>query len=123
LIQHFLKGELSNDTIKGIQNDALKVLLQYNFPGNIRELQNIIERASFLASGPTITVEDLPLDIQIRISGRPVKDLTLDEFSAQEEKNYIEQILQQQGGNKTKAAKALGISRRNLYRKLDLYQL
>lgn len=124
LIRHFLSEGITGSDVKGIQNEALKVLLQYDFPGNIRELRNIIERSAILSSGSVITLEDLPQDIQerLRVGGETRKNLTLDDFVSREEHQYIQHVLELYGGNKTKAAQALGISRRNLYRKLELYQ-
>lgn len=122
LIHYFLKQSLSSE-VKGIDTQAIKTLIQYDFPGNIRELKNIIERASILTSSSTITVEDLPHDIQDRIKGKTTQKQNLESYVAREEKNFIQQVLTECHGNKTLTAKALGISRRNLYRKLELYHI
>ena len=74
LVRHFIDhyNRLQKRDIKGIASDALNLLLTYDFPGNIRELQNIIERAFILCAGPHITVADLPessrADLPYRLS-------------------------------------------------------
>jgi len=91
---------------------ALELCLDYEWPGNIRELANIVERAIILSSGEFIQPTDLPF-------WKPDKGgmqlLTLKDL----EKDHIERALKVANGNKTQAAKILGISVRNLYRKLD----
>ncbi len=123
LIRHFLQNKKTQGNASIMDSQAIKTLLQYHFPGNIRELRNIIERASILTSSTSIQTEDLPNDIQDQIKGKSAKKTNLDDFVSNEEKQYIQQILLECQGNKTQAAKALGISRRNLYRKLDVHQL
>ncbi len=87
----------------------------YGWPGNVRELANIVERAVILSSGDFI----MPADI-------PINKGNHDKFQAlplrQVEQDYIEKVLRKTNGNKTQAAEMLGISLRNLYRKLDLYK-
>lgn len=122
LIRHFL-SQNGTKKRKGIDPQAVKTLLQYDFPGNIRELKNIIERASILTSSETIQVEDLPHDIGDRIKGKATGQQNLDDYISREEKIFIQQIISECRGNKTKAAKMLGISRRNLYRKLEQLQI
>jgi DNA-binding NtrC family response regulator len=89
---------------------------EYDWPGNVRELANIVERAVILSSGDFITAADIPMGKRNR-----------DKFQAlplkQVEKIHIEKVLQLTKGNKTQAAEILGVSLRNLYRKLDLYNL
>lgn len=123
LVDHFLKDATLRGKASGIQSEALKILLQYDYPGNIRELRNIIERAAILAEGPSIRPQDIPRDIRDRLTGRPTEAQSLDDFVGHEERNFIIKVLKEHGGNKSKAAKALGISRRNLYRKMELYKI
>jgi len=121
---HFLRkfSEAQGKKIEALADGAMDILLSYEFPGNVRELENIIERAVTLADGTSIEVDHLPMDLQklaLRIR-RPQRDLmTLEE----NEREYITWILGQVSDNKTKAAEILGIDRVSLWRKLKRYQL
>jgi DNA-binding NtrC family response regulator len=121
---HFLRkfSEAQGKKIEALADGAMDILLSYEFPGNVRELENIIERAVTLADGTSIEVEHLPMDLQklvLRIR-RPQRDfMTLEE----NEREYITWILGQVSDNKTKAAEILGIDRVSLWRKLKRYQL
>ena len=127
LAQHFI-DELSvrvGKAVQGISSEAARKLLDYDWPGNVRELENAMERAVTLTRFERITVEDLPERITSYESARinPVdfdaqQVLTLQEL----EKRYIERVLKAVGGNKTRAAKLLGLDRRTLYRKLERYE-
>jgi len=106
--------------------DALAALTAYHWPGNIRELENVLARALALRSGRTLTVRDLPPHIA-RASGAttsaglaqlPTTMLTLEEV----ERRHILQVLEKTGGNKLKAAEILGIDRSTLHRKLKQIQ-
>ncbi|MFN4131856.1 MAG: sigma-54-dependent transcriptional regulator [Caldimicrobium sp.] len=108
--------------IKGITNEALLSLINYSWPGNIRELKNIIERASILAQGPYITLAEIPE----RIKGSKTieeKTKTLKEAIEEFEKNYLLNTLREFSYNKEKVAEALGIDLATLYRKLKKYQI
>jgi len=127
LAQHFVRtfAERMGKDITGIASEAAKKLLEYDWPGNVRQLENSMERAVALTRFEQITVEDLPERIisykSSRLSSSDVEPdgiLTLDEL----EKRYIERVLRGARGNKTRAAKLLGVDRRTLYRKLDRYQ-
>lgn len=99
-----------------ISGDALSVLSDYQFPGNVRELANIIERAVIVSNGNRLELENLPEPIRAAVDARrlQVQPRTLAEVEAE----YVVQVLQNCGGNKTEAARVLGISRKNLYEKL-----
>lgn len=109
---------------KGVSEEAAKVLVNYDWPGNVRELKNVIERVMALNQAEEILVEHLPLEIKSGMALTETKVLketvakeefvTLDEL----EKRYIEQVLEFTGGNKSKAAKILGIHLTSLFRKL-----
>ena len=99
---------------------AIEQLLSHSFPGNIRELENIVERCATLASGDIIDTRDLPSSIR-PIS--PVPTLLLSDVAADAEKNHIANVLKSTSGNKTKAAEMLGISRKTLWEKMNTYGL
>lgn len=101
-----------------LSDEALGVLEDYAWPGNIRELRNSLNKAILFASGPRIEPCDLPLEI---IEGR--NDSAEDEYSLDGlEQQTIRRVLAQTGGHQQKAADLLGISRRTLIRKLKLYR-
>jgi len=120
LAKHFiahLNQEMGRD-IKSISPDAAAALKAYHWPGNIRELRNVIERVMILEEGPTIELENLPANLQGYIvpgEARYMGPLTLDEL----EKDYILRMLDSHGGNISQTAKMLGISRHTIMRKLE----
>ena len=118
LVDRFI-GDFSQrngGSVTGIAPDALKVLEEYQWPGNVRQLRNAIEKMCVLASGETLTVDDVPREIANPppAQGAPREGETL----ADTEKDTILRILDECGGNKSRAAEKLGISRRTLHRKL-----
>jgi DNA-binding NtrC family response regulator len=125
LIQYFLKeqAESMKKDIRDVSPEVIKILMNYDFPGNIRELENIIARAVALCQEDTLEPVHLPEDIrELEIwtfrnedGGYP----TLEE----REKMYILWVLKKVGGNKTRAAEVLGIDRISLWRKLKRYNL
>jgi len=113
---YFLQKHLpkSSKKIKGISKEAMDILMHYSFPGNVRELENIIERAIILERSAIITPESLPQSItmfQIETI-EPGKIKTMDEIN----REYAEKVVEMLGGNKSKAAEVLGISRTSLWR-------
>ena len=104
--------------ISAISTDAMQLLSGYAFPGNVRELENILRRAVAVCPGDVIRVADLPPDLaelELRTYHRP--EHTLVPLDAIEE-DYIVHVLAQTGGNRAKAAKILGIDRTSLWRKM-----
>jgi two-component system, NtrC family, response regulator AtoC len=101
----------------GITAGALTLLRKYDFPGNVRELANVIERAVIVSDGRRIDIQDLPEGIQAaaRLLGRRDNPMTLAELEAE----YVAETLAATNGNKTEAARILGISRKNLYERLE----
>jgi len=124
LAQHFVDQVSASNrkAVTGLLGPAAQRLLDYDWPGNVRELQNCVERAVALARFDQITVEDLPQKIRDYSSSRMVllgdnpEDLLP---LAELELRYIQRVLRAVGGNKTQAAKVLGLDRRTLYRKLE----
>ena len=104
-----------------ISDEAILCLHHYDFPGNVRELRNLMERASVLCQGPEITPADLPVEINQQVPSS--SGFTLSENMAMAERHFLTRALSKSQGNKTEAAKLLGISRKNLWEKLKNHQL
>ena len=128
LAQHFVEQYAirSDKQIAGISNSASEKLLNYTWPGNIRELRNIIERAVVLTRYEKISVDDLPEKIRnyktsqfLVGSDNPSELVPIQEV----EHRYILHVLKTVGGNKTLAARVLGLDRKTLYRKLQHYKI
>jgi DNA-binding NtrC family response regulator len=126
LAQHFLQefAKENKKPVTGLTPDALDLLTAYRWPGNVRELRNVMERMVVLARGDKLTVRDLPPNIRDLAGGKPAGvalggHLTLEAA----EKQLMLQALKQHDGNRTLAAKQLGISRRTFHRKLNEYGL
>src|SRR5215212_5737836 len=129
LVNHFLQKNASstgNEPMK-IEPAAVDILCHYSYPGNVRELENAIERACALCEDSLITPADLPPHIVAEAQGEksdkvaaamPVGQ-TLDEFVQQQERSYIDATLNHCGGSREKAASMLGISMATLYRKVE----
>ncbi|HEX8948798.1 MAG TPA: sigma-54 dependent transcriptional regulator [Dissulfurispiraceae bacterium] len=118
LSAYFLKKHLPKyrKKIDGFTKAAKNVLMHYSFPGNVRELENLIERAIILEKGVLIAPESLPQSItmfQIETI-EPGKIKTIEELN----REYAEKVIEMVGGNRTKAAELLGISRTSLWRVL-----
>jgi two-component system response regulator HydG len=127
LAQHFLEGfaARAGKRVLGISSAAAGKLLAYSFPGNVRELENCMERAVALTGYERIAVEDLPERMQnftpsqaFVVSDDPMAMPPLEEM----ERRYILKVLDAVGGNKAQAARALGLDRKTLYRKLEGYR-
>ncbi len=119
LIEHFIKtlNRRFDRHVLGAEPAALAALLDYEWRGGVRELENIIERALTLCEGDHISFDCLPPAVSGRITSRGV--LTLKESVARFEKTYIQRILGQTGGSKQEASRLLGIGLSSLYRKID----
>lgn len=111
--------------LEGFTPDAIDALTLYRWPGNIRELRNLVERMVVLARGDKITLRDVPAEVREGGGGggRSSAPLAGAVSMQQAEKRMIEQALADHGGNRTLAAKQLGISRRTLHRKLNEFNL
>jgi len=108
--------------IVGVSDQALRLLLKHDYPGNVRELENIIEHAFVLCKGDRIDLDCLPKDLiegqEEMPSSPPLKEETL---FRRAEAEIVEQTLKKYGGNRAKTAKALGIDRTTLWRKMKNY--
>ncbi len=139
LARHFIEkyNKRLNKKIEGIADDALVMLQAYPWPGNIRELENMMERVLLFADGPRIEVKDLPEPVRTSLQSAvaqmtdtatpmvgetPLKDF-LKAKQAEIEKAFIVQALAKTEGNVTRAAKLLGISRKSLQTKMKEFGL
>jgi DNA-binding NtrC family response regulator len=126
LVEHFVNkiAEKSGHPPLNVPPETLATLTAYSWPGNARELENVIERACALADGSNLTPDDLPERVRSNgqtgamIARARERRMTLREL----EKEYIVEALRMTGGNKSRAAEILGIDRRTLHRKLDEYR-
>jgi two-component system response regulator HydG len=122
-VEHF--AARSEKKVTAIGTAAAERLLNYQWPGNVRELQNAVERAVAVTRFAQITVEDLPERIRdYRVSHVVVVGENPSELSTMEEveRRYIGRVMQAVGGNKTLAARVLGLDRKTLYNKLARYE-
>src|ERR1700726_1794652 len=129
LVNHFLQKQASatGGEPKKIDPEAVDILCHYNYPGNVRELENAIERACALCDNELIFPIDLPPHIVREAKGKKAEQAkaamsvaeTLDGFIQQQERGYIEATLEHCGGSREKAASMLGISMATLYRKVE----
>jgi DNA-binding NtrC family response regulator len=125
LAQSFLAefGRVAGRPELSVAPEAMRALVAYPWPGNIRELRNVIERAVALSVGPTITLADLPetfsdpgLVCSVKLATPPASSLAQSKNHAERER--IEEALERNGNNRLRAAAELGISRMTLYNKL-----
>lgn len=132
LIHHFFTkyNPFARIDVKEISKDAIKTLMNYNWPGNIRELENVIQQIISLADSPIIGLSELPQhlvmasnelnqeDIDIELEYKTAKEKYLEQF----EKKYIKKLLEKYQGNIRQAAKMAGMSRQTLYRIMDSHK-
>jgi DNA-binding NtrC family response regulator len=142
LVQHFIEkyNKRLNRRVEGISDDAMAVLQGYSWPGNIRELENLMERTILFTEGPTILLKDLPETLrqggsptsaagvpptaaQAEVSGETGLKGIVRMKSAELEKDLITKALEETGGNVTRAAKLLQISRKSLQTKMKEFGL
>jgi two-component system, NtrC family, response regulator AtoC len=118
LLDHFLElnaGKTGNP-LKIFSEKAIKALTGYHWPGNVRELKNLVERLFTITEGPVIDLED---NAPYNFGKKKIKDMPLKEAVSVFEKNYISDVLERVDGNRTKAAKILGIHRNTLLTKTN----
>ena len=130
---YFLKrySQENEKEVTAISNEAMDLLRAYSWPGNIRELENAIERAVALARQPILTPEDLPAEVRESIAPGCSHDSLQEEQSffagtptlEEVEKRYVRHVLSHTQGNVSRAARILDIDRRSLYRMLDRFKI
>jgi DNA-binding NtrC family response regulator len=121
LIEHFLTTRPVGALRSRIEPEAVAALSQYDWPGNVRELANVLERAQILAENHVITTDDLPESI---VDAAPAAAPAGDPAHLREvERRHVLEVLREHRGNKVQAARALGVSRRALYRMIAKYGL
>jgi two-component system response regulator AtoC len=124
LADYFMEKHARGGNKKTISEDALNILMHYAWPGNVRELANVLERAILISAGrETIASSDLPQSMVEAQPSAPIIEkqaLTQDTLRLDSmEKDHIERVVKFAGGNKSKAARLLGISRKKLYQKIE----
>lgn len=122
LIDHLLTSRQIGARRFSVDPAAVEVLMNYHWPGNVRELANVLERAQILADGQQITVDDLPDTLTKAVPITPPTSSSPDALDAVE-RRHVAEVLAKYDGNKVRAAKALGISRRALYRLIERHGL
>jgi transcriptional regulator with PAS, ATPase and Fis domain len=127
LISHFIerhKVKAADKGISGLSKEAMQGLLNYHFPGNVRELENAVEYAIAFTSGPLIQMDDLPKYIleekKLSEEARSIPIMPLKDAKAQFEKSLIMAALIESGGNISEASRLLNIHRQNLQQKIRL---
>jgi DNA-binding NtrC family response regulator len=123
LVEHLVRraARECHKSVTGVSEAALSLLLAYHWPGNVRELAHVLERGVALAQQEVLTAEDLPLEL--RQPAVPRAKATFDDHPtlAELKRRYVRSVLEESGGNVSRAAAILGVDRRSLYRMLQRY--
>jgi transcriptional regulator with PAS, ATPase and Fis domain len=123
LVAHFIRklGREMNKPVKGIEPEALRALIRHEWKGNVRELENVIERGLILVDGDMLTLRDLPASITGAAEEAGAREETADlkEYLKRCERRHILAVVQEAKGDKNEAAEKLGIGLSSLYRKMD----
>ena len=119
LARHFLQEDTFEIGPKRISGDALKILTAYPWPGNLRELKSVINKAAILADSEIIMPQALPSHLALNKEVRCRPSRTLKDI----EKEHILKVLEETGGNQSKASEILGINRKTLYKKIHTYKI
>jgi DNA-binding NtrC family response regulator len=123
LVEHYRQRFAADNgrAVEGLTPDALEALLAYPWPGNIRELRNVVERMVVLSRGPRLTLRDVPAEIRDALPTRAAGLAPAERTLRGAERVAIERALQDHDGNRVRAAEELRISRRTLHRKIREY--
>jgi DNA-binding NtrC family response regulator len=121
LVEHFLDqlGVEMNRRLESLSADAMRALMAYDWPGNLRELRNVLERAAVVAEGPVLEARDLGLTSAAASAADSDQAVSLEEV----ERRHIADVLRRTGGNVSQAARILEIDRATLYHKIRKYDL
>ena len=125
LVEHFIKkfSKINDKNVTGISAEALDKIVKYNFPGNVRELENMIEHAIVLCRGEDISVDDLPLQIEVSSQKMVLDPQNLDNEYEEKMKTFesemIKEALKRTNGNQSAAARILNITERHLRSRLE----
>jgi DNA-binding NtrC family response regulator len=127
LAEHFLKkfAPQAKRKISSIDPEALAALISYRWPGNVRELEHTLERAVLLGNDASIGVKDLPQHLLAAAENAlPLAEAVARAYTLRDlEREYILRVIESTHGNKSEAAKILGVDRTTLYRKLEEYKV
>ncbi|MEW6409388.1 MAG: sigma-54 dependent transcriptional regulator [Nitrospirota bacterium] len=128
LVNHFIAKYrvTTQKEIKGITDEALRILMGYNWPGNVRQIESVIERAMIFSEGEMITPKDIPVEVRIPLkgTGRFIIDIPDEGISIEElERELILKAMEKSGWVITKAAKLLGLSFRTLQYRLEKFNI
>jgi two-component system, NtrC family, response regulator len=125
LAQYFMNlySARTNKKINSITPEFIEILKFHPFPGNIRELKNIIERSVILSTSSQLTVDTLPIELQVHEAARSTGKILSAFDLASAEKIHIQKVMNYTNGNKTEAARLLNIAITTLYRKLEDYKI
>jgi two-component system response regulator HydG len=125
LAEHFLQiySKKNKRTLKGFETGVLDAFIHYTWPGNVRELENIVERMVIMSRGDTISVDDLPITIVGAHQDKERSEIPMGSSLRDLERGTIIKTLRQTGGNRTRAATILGITRKTLQNKIKEYEI
>jgi transcriptional regulator with PAS, ATPase and Fis domain len=130
LVEHFIKQlNGKNRRTRSLSGEGLDYLIKYSYPGNVRELKNLIERVFMLCDNDVISSKDLPMEVTRETKGDHIlssdnwRGFTLGTIIKRTEMKVIAEVLKHVKGNKLKAAQLLNISRSTLYAKIEEYHI
>lgn len=135
LFKHFLKkiSQKLNANIQYVQEDVIKSLQSYDWPGNVREMENVVEKMISMANGDSLYVKHLPAELlnkkypepelSSQVENCPKERKTLKDIIAEKERETIISLLFQYKGNISQVAREMGVSRNTIYRKIEIYNI